>query len=101
MADNILYYGDNLDILQRYVPDETIDLIYLDPPFNSKATYNVLFAEKDGTQAAAQIKAFGDTWHWDQAAAQAYEETVERGGKVADAPSWNAIDFSICKKVSS
>jgi site-specific DNA-methyltransferase (adenine-specific) len=48
MAENTLYYGDNLEILQRYVHDESVDLIYLDPPFNSKATYNVLFAEKDG-----------------------------------------------------
>lgn len=85
MADNVLYYGDNLDILRRYVADESVDLVYLDPPFNSKATYNVLFAEKDGTQAAAQIQAFEDTWHWDQAAAEAYEETVEEGGSVADA----------------
>jgi site-specific DNA-methyltransferase (adenine-specific) len=61
---NTLYDGDppcNLDILRRYVADETVDLIYLDPPFNSNADYNVLFAEKDGTQAHAQIKAFGDT----------------------------------------
>jgi adenine specific DNA methylase Mod len=85
MAENTLYYGDNLEILQRYVQDESVDLIYLDPPFNSNATYNVLFAEKDGSQAAAQIKAFGDTWHWDQAAARSYEEVVEQGGKVADA----------------
>jgi 16S rRNA G966 N2-methylase RsmD len=48
---NTLYYGDNLDILRRYLADESVDLIYLDPPFNSAADYNVLFAEKDGTQA--------------------------------------------------
>src|SRR5436190_9242086 len=86
MADscNTLYYGDNLDILRRYIDDESVDLIYLDPPFNSNADYNVLFAEQDGTRAAAQIKAFKDTWRWDQAAVQAYEETVERGGKVGD-----------------
>ncbi len=65
MADNQLYYGDNLDVLRRYVKDETVDLVYLDPPFNSKATYNVLFAEQNGSEAAAQIKAFDDTWHWD------------------------------------
>ena len=58
---NTLYYGDNLDILRRYIDDESIDLIYLDPPFNSNADYNVLFAEKDGTQAHAQIKAFKET----------------------------------------
>ena len=85
MADNTLYYGDNLDILRRYVKDETVDLVYLDPPFNSNATYNVLFAEQNGTRAAAQIKAFEDTWTWDQEAAREYEETVETGGRVADA----------------
>ncbi|HEX3358735.1 MAG TPA: hypothetical protein VHS31_17295 [Tepidisphaeraceae bacterium] len=56
---NTLYYGDNLDILSRYIKDESVDLIYLDPLFNSNANYNVLFAEKDGTQAHAQIRAFG------------------------------------------
>jgi len=58
---NTLYYGDNLDILRRYVKDESVDLVYLDPPFNSNQDYNVLFAERDGTRSAAQIKAFGDT----------------------------------------
>ena len=82
---NTLYYGDNLDILRRHIPDETVDLIYLDPPFNSKATYNVLFGEQNGSQAAAQIKAFDDTWTWDQAAALAYQEVVEAGGQVSQA----------------
>ena len=54
---NQLYYGDNLDVLRLHVADESVDLVYLDPPFNSNADYNVLFAERDGTQAAAQIKA--------------------------------------------
>ena len=85
LVDNILYYGDNLDVLRRHIKDETIDLIYLDPPFNSNATYNVLFAEHGGEKAAAQIKAFGDTWTWDQSAAFAYQETVEKGGRVAQA----------------
>lgn len=85
MAGNLLYYGDNLDILRRYIPDESVDLIYLDPPFNSKATYNVLFGEQNGSQAAAQIKAFDDTWRWDEAAARAYQETVEVGGRVSQA----------------
>ena len=52
--DNTLYYGDNLDIMRRYIKDETIDLVYLDPPFNSNATYNVLFKEKNGSQAASR-----------------------------------------------
>ena len=85
MDSNSLYYGDNLDILQRYVEDESADLIYLDPPFNSNQTYNVLFQEKDGSQSASQIKAFGDTWHWDETAARSYEETVEAGGQTAEA----------------
>jgi adenine specific DNA methylase Mod len=63
--ENVLYYGDNLDILRRYVKDESVDLIYLDPPFKSNQNYNVLFKEKDGSQAASQIQAFEDMWTWD------------------------------------
>jgi DNA modification methylase len=80
---NQLYYGDNLDVLRRHIDDESVDLVYLDPPFNSNASYNVLFAERDGTQAASQIKAFGDTWTWDEAAARALEEVVEAGGNAS------------------
>ena len=80
---NHLYYGDNLDVLRRYIPDESVDLVYLDPPFNSNANYNVLFAERDGTQAAAQIMAFEDTWRWDDGAARTYEDVVEAGGRVS------------------
>ncbi|MCD6098222.1 site-specific DNA-methyltransferase, partial [bacterium] len=61
---NTLYYGDNLKILRKYIPDESIDLIYLDPPFNSKRAYNVLFKDRTGRDASAQIQAFEDTWHW-------------------------------------
>ena len=82
---NKLFYGDNLDILRQYIKDESVDLIYLDPPFNSNATYNVLFSQQDGSQSAAQIQAFEDTWRWDENAARAFELTVERGGPVADA----------------
>ena len=85
MTSNSLYYGDNLDILRLHIPDESVDLVYLDPPFNSNQTYNILFQEKDGTQSASQIKAFGDTWRWDEASACSYEETVEAGGQVAEA----------------
>lgn len=85
MQKNRLYYGDNLDVLRRYVPDASVDLVYLDPPFNSNANYNVLFAEKSGTRAAAQIKAFEDTWQWDESAAEAYRDVVESGGSVAQA----------------
>jgi len=82
--ENTLYYGDNLDILSRYVKDETVDLIYLDPPFKSNQDYNVLFAEQSGERAAAQIMAFEDTWHWDEAASRAYEETILAGDRTAD-----------------
>ena len=85
MPDNLLYYGDNLDVLRRHVADASVDLVYLDPPFNSNASYNVLFAEKTGKQAASQIKAFDDTWRWDEGAARAFEETVEAGGRVSQA----------------
>jgi len=76
-VENTLYYGDNLEILREYIEDNSIDLIYLDPPFNSNQSYNVLFAEKNGTQSPAQIKAFGDTWHWDIKAEETYREIVE------------------------
>jgi site-specific DNA-methyltransferase (adenine-specific) len=55
MANNVLYYGDNLEILRRYIKDESVDLVYLDPPFKSDQDYNILFAERNGSQAAAQI----------------------------------------------
>jgi len=82
--NNLLYYGDNLDVLRRHVQDESVDLIYLDPPFNSNANYNVLFSAKDGRQSTAQIQAFEDTWQWDEGAARQFAETVEQGGPVAD-----------------
>ncbi len=81
---NKLYYGDNLDVLRRYVKDESVDLVYLDPPFNSRQDYNVLFAEKDGSQSSSQIHAFEDTWEWNTDAMRAYEEIVEQAGRVAD-----------------
>nr|MBA2680551.1 site-specific DNA-methyltransferase [Ktedonobacteraceae bacterium] len=85
MDKNALYYGDNLDVLRRHIKDDSIDLVYLDPPFNSAQNYNVLFQEQDGSRAAAQIKAFTDTWIWDQGADRAYREVVESGGKISQA----------------
>ncbi len=67
MKGNRLYYGDNLDILREHIPDDSVDLIYLDPPFSSDRNYNVLFREENGTASAAQVHAFEDTWHWNQA----------------------------------
>jgi hypothetical protein len=80
---NVLYYGDNLDVLRRHVQNESVDLVYLDPPFNSNADYNILFSER-GEKAAAQVQAFTDTWTWDTDARRDYEEIVEAGGRVAD-----------------
>ncbi len=75
MKTNVLYYGDNLDILRNHIPDESVDLIYLDPPFNSNRSYNVLFREETGVSSAAQIEAFEDTWNWAGAAAT-YDEVI-------------------------
>lgn len=74
---NTLFYGDNLQILREYIPDESIDLVYLDPPFNSQRTYNVLFRDESGQESEAQIAAFDDTWHWTMAAEEAYRGLVE------------------------
>jgi site-specific DNA-methyltransferase (adenine-specific) len=70
---NTLFYGDNLPILREYIADESVDLVYLDPPFNSSRTYNILFKDESGKESEAQITAFDDTWHWNQAAAQTYQ----------------------------
>lgn len=78
---NKLYFGDNLDIMREHIADESVDLIYLDPPFNSKASYNILFGEVNGTQSSAQITAFEDTWHWGPESEQAYHEMVTQGTK--------------------
>ena len=80
---NTLFYGDNLDILRQHVADESVDLVYLDPPFNSNATYNVLFRSPTGEQSAAQIEAFDDTWHWNLAAEKAFDEVVQSGNSDA------------------
>ena len=77
MDINQLYYGDNLDILRAHIPDESIDLIYIDPPFNSNQAYNVIFSEADGSSSQAQIQVFEDTWHWVETTEQAYYELVE------------------------
>lgn len=82
---NQLYYGDNYEVLKMYIRDESVDLIYLDPPFNSRQDYNVLFAEKDGSQSSSQIHAFEDTWEWNIDAERSYQHIVEMGGRVADA----------------
>ncbi|HEX4080041.1 MAG TPA: DNA methyltransferase [Rhizomicrobium sp.] len=76
---NGLYYGDNLDILRAHIASESVDLIYLDPPFNSNASYNVLFKAPDGHDSHAQMEAFEDTWHWNKAAERAFDEVMQSG----------------------
>jgi len=72
ITENTLFYGDNLYILREHIPSESIDLIYLDPPFNSNRSYNVLFKDEHGTESVAQIEAFEDTWHWNLEAEATY-----------------------------
>lgn len=74
-----LYYGDNLDILRAHITDESVDLVYLDPPFNSNASYNILFRSPAGTGADASIEAFDDTWSWGPAAAGALMDITNSG----------------------
>lgn len=76
--DNILYYGDNLDILRTYIEDNSIDLIYLDPPFNSKRNYNILFSEENGSKSSSQIRAFDDTWNWGEQTERTFVEIREQ-----------------------
>ncbi|WP_036292127.1 site-specific DNA-methyltransferase [Methylosinus sp. PW1] len=73
---NRLYYGDNLGVLRESIKDESVDLVYLDPPFNSNAGYNVLFSTPSGERSQAQIEAFDDTWHWNESAELAFEEVM-------------------------
>ncbi|HUO06401.1 MAG TPA: DNA methyltransferase [Candidatus Binataceae bacterium] len=80
---NTLYYGDNLAVLRESIKDETVDLVYLDPPFNSQATYNVLFKAPGGEQSHAQIEAFEDTWHWGESAEHAFDEVMGSGNTAA------------------
>jgi 16S rRNA G966 N2-methylase RsmD len=80
---NQLFFGDNFDVLRQHIKDESVDLVYLDPPFKSNQDYNVLFREQDGTRSAAQVRAFEDTWRWDQAASATFQQVVEQGGKVS------------------
>lgn len=91
MRRRTLYYGDNLDIL-RDMPGESVDLIYLDPPFNSNADYNVIFREHSGERMApaAQIRAFEDTWQWGEEAARALAELVTIHGELAE-----YLDFTV------
>lgn len=76
---NRLYYGDNLDVLRDHIADDSIDLVYLDPPFNSNANYNILFKSPAGKAADSQIEAFEDTWHWNDKAEGAFHDVMTSG----------------------
>jgi adenine specific DNA methylase Mod len=80
---NRLYFGDNLDVLREKVKDESVDLVYLDPPFNSDANYNVLFKSAGGNASGAQAEAFRDTWDWSESAMDAYDDVMAANGDVA------------------
>ena len=82
---NALYYGDNLQVLREHIPDESVDLVYLDPPFNSNASYNVLFKERTGEESPAQIKAFTDTWEWTQETEWTFGTDIIQNPKVPSA----------------
>jgi len=83
MLENRLFYGDNLDVLRRHIPAESVDLVYADPPFNSNRAFNVFFGQSTD-QESAQQQAFVDTWHWDHSAAAAYDEVLQHGGQIAE-----------------
>lgn len=76
---NQLFYGDNLVVLRESIKDESVDLVYLDPPFNSKRDYNLLFKSPEGGESHAQIEAFEDTWHWSEQAEREFAEIVGGG----------------------
>ncbi len=73
---NTLFYGDNLTVLRDHIPDESVDLVYLDPPFNSNRSYNVLFKDESGLDSEAQITAFEDTWHWGPTAEETFHALI-------------------------
>jgi site-specific DNA-methyltransferase (adenine-specific) len=79
-----LFYGDNLAVLREHIASDSIDLVYLDPPFNSAATYNVLFKAPDGAGSQAQIEAFEDTWHWGTEAESAFSDVLQSGSNAAE-----------------
>jgi site-specific DNA-methyltransferase (adenine-specific) len=79
ITENTLFYGDNLEILRDYLIDECVDLVYLDPPFNSNRNYNVLFKDEQGLDSEAQIVAFEDTWHWGPETEHAYHRLITYG----------------------
>ena len=85
-----LYYGDNLDILQRYLADESVDLVYLDPPFNSAQNYNAFFQEKDGTAAQIQPLRMRGSGITTAAPPTTPSPCAATSSAASCAPSWNS-----------
>jgi site-specific DNA-methyltransferase (adenine-specific) len=94
ITQNTLFYGDNLNILRDYIATESVDLIYLDPPFNSNRNYNVLFKDESGIESEAQITAFEDTWHWNHIAEQTYKESTSLSFSFHLSPSPRRICYN-------
>jgi len=84
ITNNTLFFGDNLEIIRQYLADESVDLIYLDPPFNSNRNYNVLYKEESGLEAESQIVAFEDTWHWNYDTNNQYRALLAQGDKLSE-----------------
>jgi adenine specific DNA methylase Mod len=84
VSKNKLFCGDNLEVLRDYIADESVDLIYLDPPFNSKQDFNVIFRERSGKRSSSQELVFADTWEWSEQADQMCKDLVEGGGKLSN-----------------
>jgi hypothetical protein len=81
--ENNLFYGDNLEVLRKHVADESVDLVYLDRPFNSNANYGISFRAADGKGSDAQIEAFEDSWHWNDSAEDAFDQVAQSGNTKA------------------
>ena len=80
---NMLYFGDNFEVLQQYVEPRSVDLVYLDPPFNSKAKYNLLYETPGNEREAAQQTIFRDMWSWEHEAESSLKYVLSNGGRVA------------------
>ena len=83
MEKNCLYYGDNLTVLREHIKDESVDLIYLDPPFNTRQDYNVLFAERDGTDRLPALRR-RRTFKKVPKSRQVAEEQMQLGGEIEE-----------------
>ena len=90
-AANHLFYGDNLQVLRDSIADDSIDLVYLDPPFNSQSNYNILFKNPTGEQSKAQIEAFVDTWRWNASAEQAFDDVLRSPGAAEMLRTFRAV----------